>query len=256
MILRRLTDALRQPDWVTVVIETLIVVFGVFIGLQVNNWNAERLERTLERDTLFRLHADILESKVGQTRDLRFLEQQIADQAVILKSLDRCHVTPEDDVAFQRGISTLGYINPPRFYRRTIDEIAASGRTDIISNSELAAELARIVALVEWRGVAYDSLLFLFTPHRYEIESQVRHDISRTLPDDYIAEHRSGVLYDIELLCQQPKLTSAISTISYYTDERRAAYAPLLDDYSELLEWIERELKARWNVSVEKGGTL
>lgn len=39
MILRRLTTALRKQDWFTVVIETLIVMFGVFLGLQVNNWN-------------------------------------------------------------------------------------------------------------------------------------------------------------------------------------------------------------------------
>ena len=40
MILRRLTTALRKQDWFTVVIETLIVVLGVFLGLQVNNWSA------------------------------------------------------------------------------------------------------------------------------------------------------------------------------------------------------------------------
>jgi hypothetical protein len=44
MILRRLTNAIRNQDWFTVVIETLIVVFGVFMGIQVANWNAERLE--------------------------------------------------------------------------------------------------------------------------------------------------------------------------------------------------------------------
>ncbi|WP_299949230.1 hypothetical protein [Hyphomonas sp. BRH_c22] len=38
MILRRITDAFRKQDWFTVAVETLIVFFGVFIGLQVNNW--------------------------------------------------------------------------------------------------------------------------------------------------------------------------------------------------------------------------
>ena len=37
MILRRLATSIRKQDWFTVFIETLIVVFGVFIGLQVNN---------------------------------------------------------------------------------------------------------------------------------------------------------------------------------------------------------------------------
>jgi uncharacterized protein YcgL (UPF0745 family) len=58
MILRRLTTALRKQDWFTVVIETLIVVFGVFIALQVNNWNAGRLERVDTQNVLERLERD------------------------------------------------------------------------------------------------------------------------------------------------------------------------------------------------------
>ena len=45
MILQRLATAIRKQDWFTVIIETLIVVFGVFIGLQVNNWNEARKDR-------------------------------------------------------------------------------------------------------------------------------------------------------------------------------------------------------------------
>ena len=48
MILRRLTNAFRKQDWFTVFIETLIVVLGVFIGLQVNNWNESRQQHALK----------------------------------------------------------------------------------------------------------------------------------------------------------------------------------------------------------------
>ena len=45
MILRRLTDAFRKQDWFTVGIETLIVVLGVFHGLQ----SAREVARALKR---------------------------------------------------------------------------------------------------------------------------------------------------------------------------------------------------------------
>jgi hypothetical protein len=45
MILQRLATSIRKQDWFTVVIETLIVMFGAFLGLQVNNWNQARFER-------------------------------------------------------------------------------------------------------------------------------------------------------------------------------------------------------------------
>lgn len=38
-------DACRKQDWLRVVIETLMVVLGAFLGLQVNSWNATRQAR-------------------------------------------------------------------------------------------------------------------------------------------------------------------------------------------------------------------
>ncbi|WP_373006243.1 hypothetical protein [Hyphomonas sp.] len=58
MILRRITDAFRKQDWFTFAVETLIVVFGVFIGLRVNNWNAARIEQAQEQEYLIRLKDD------------------------------------------------------------------------------------------------------------------------------------------------------------------------------------------------------
>jgi hypothetical protein len=59
MILRRITSAFRKQDWFTVGIETLIVVFGVFIGLQVNNWNEARKHRIEAESSRERLIADL-----------------------------------------------------------------------------------------------------------------------------------------------------------------------------------------------------
>ena len=43
MVLRRLAENLRAQNWAAVSIELLIVIVGVYIGLQVNTWNEERL---------------------------------------------------------------------------------------------------------------------------------------------------------------------------------------------------------------------
>ena len=59
MILQRLATAIRKQDWFTVIIETLIVVFGVFIGLQVNNWNEARKDRLEAETSRERLIADL-----------------------------------------------------------------------------------------------------------------------------------------------------------------------------------------------------
>jgi hypothetical protein len=55
MILRRLTENLRAQNWTAISIEFLIVVFGVFIGTQVSNWNQERLARRETEQMLVQL---------------------------------------------------------------------------------------------------------------------------------------------------------------------------------------------------------
>lgn len=72
MILQRLATSIRNQDWFTVVIETLIVVFGVFIGLQVNTWSGARADRAAYAEALVRFEAEI-------DRNIAELERAVAD---------------------------------------------------------------------------------------------------------------------------------------------------------------------------------
>lgn len=58
MILRRLAKSIRQQDWFTVTLEVVIVVLGVFIGIQVSNWNDARAAEAREGLLLDELRAE------------------------------------------------------------------------------------------------------------------------------------------------------------------------------------------------------
>lgn len=60
MILRSITKHVRDQNWFAVGIDFLIVVVGVFIGIQVANWNAERQLAAQERAYLVQLRDEIL----------------------------------------------------------------------------------------------------------------------------------------------------------------------------------------------------
>ena len=248
MILRRLVENLKQQHWTAIAIELVIVVLGVFIGMQVSNWNEERTERLQEKGLLIRLHEDVRESVAGQDRDLRFLKRELDDQALILKSLDACIVEPADDEAFQRGINTLGYINPPRFTRRTVNEMVAGGKADIIRNAAIKEALAAIVALADWRVQFFDQSARRTEHSRYIVEGRVRFAPGRRYPDEFLGDFM-GVDYDIKSLCADPGVASAVSAISNATYERRNAYLPLLKRYRDFLPKLEAELQARWQVN-------
>jgi hypothetical protein len=59
MILRRVIAHFRKQEWTAIAIDFLIVVVGVFVGLQVSNWNSQRETRNLEGYYLSSLSQEI-----------------------------------------------------------------------------------------------------------------------------------------------------------------------------------------------------
>ncbi|HBS34132.1 MAG TPA: hypothetical protein DEA50_03505 [Parvularcula sp.] len=59
MILRRVIEHFRKQEWTAIFLDFVIVVAGVFVGLQVSNWNAARAETAQERDILASIAQDL-----------------------------------------------------------------------------------------------------------------------------------------------------------------------------------------------------
>ena len=59
MILRRVIEHFRKQEWTAIAIDFVIVVMGVFVGMQVNNWNAARQQSLLADAYLVRLSGDL-----------------------------------------------------------------------------------------------------------------------------------------------------------------------------------------------------
>jgi hypothetical protein len=59
MILRRLAHNLREQNWTAIVIEFVLLVLGVFLGMQVSNWNQARVDDERARGYLARMRSDL-----------------------------------------------------------------------------------------------------------------------------------------------------------------------------------------------------
>ena len=59
MILRRVISHFRNQEWTAIALDFLIVVIGVFVGLQVNNWNAARAEQATVAGHLSEIAEDL-----------------------------------------------------------------------------------------------------------------------------------------------------------------------------------------------------
>ena len=141
MILRRVTEHLREQHWTAIAIDLVIVILGVFIGLQVNNWNEARNERSRERTYLERLLVDFdanaktLEIYVeGRQRDAQIL----ANLAVALRDGGN----PPTDEALQRPLCRWGAAPLPDLRQGTYDELVSSGGLSVLRDEKVRILLA------------------------------------------------------------------------------------------------------------------
>jgi len=83
MILRRLTANLRVQNWTAIAIEFLIVVVGVFVGIQASNWNQARISRADTQHLLMRIEPEIdqIIDFAANTRDYYATSRRFAETA-------------------------------------------------------------------------------------------------------------------------------------------------------------------------------
>ena len=249
MILRRVKAHIAKEDWFAVFVDFLIVVVGVFIGIQVANWNDAVRERQKERSYLIRLHQDFIESARNIEAVIGYLNVNLQDHQVIISSLDSCSLDPEEVIAFQRGIQTITLVDRTRIFRNTYDELRASGSVDIIQNETIKDQLAKTIAAAERRETLHESLLRILEHHHHKIMDYVRVDISTPLEDSQLF---STLKFDIQEMCQDKKLAGTISDASLHTRASLVGLEFVSENYDALLIELEQELFSRWQYETEE----
>ena len=67
MILSKLSETISELKWTSAILELLIVIVGIFVGLQVDGWNEDRKDRIEEQIVLERLAADLEARQFAKT---------------------------------------------------------------------------------------------------------------------------------------------------------------------------------------------
>jgi hypothetical protein len=100
MILRRVMEHVKTQNWFAVAIDFVIVVTGVFIGIQVSNWNEVRKEGADRQLYIAQLIGDLEEIE----RRAKHTAQQYANRALaanrVMEFLRSERAAPDDPEQF------------------------------------------------------------------------------------------------------------------------------------------------------------
>ena len=137
MLLRRVIQHVRKQEWTAIGIDFVIVVVGVFVGIQAQQWSNEREQRRLERVYLERVLSDINLSIETNELNIARLTANSEGSTLVLESLRRCSLPVAQRDDFADGLSDVAKVGPSVFVLSTMEEMLSAGNFSIIRNQKL-----------------------------------------------------------------------------------------------------------------------
>ncbi len=133
--------------------EIVLVVIGILIALQINNWNEDRKMQKEEKNALVRMHLEselIVDYVTKRKNEREFLVRQMENSARALheKSLENI----EDD-DFAGGVFLAGIyqaVSPPR---STFDELKNAGKLQVIQSRKVQESISDFYVNLDYINV-------------------------------------------------------------------------------------------------------
>ncbi len=215
MILRRFIEHVKEQNWFAVGLDIIVVIVGIFLGMQVTNWNETRIENETAKIYIERLKEDL----VGNQKDLQerityFLKvKEYAKDA--LNGLN----SPKEDLDkdFVINIYQASHMLPRELSRDTYDEILSVGAL----NTETTIEVRKRLAIY-YRSIAAQVVnLGRRSPYRDLIRETIPYDaqvLIRASCDDIITTESNGeprivLPEDCDIEIPQPLVDESIDAI-------------------------------------------
>ena len=166
MILRRVTKHVKDQNWFAVGIDFMIVVVGVFIGLQVANWNEARQERQREAHYLYRLDQefDVIRNRLVGGIDV--FERSVRNIDLLLTAHRVYSETSNsefaDDESLSAAITDISSGRVPAGSPAAFREMVSNGALETLQSDELRQAL---FAYDEFSTIARDGWRSLRDEH-------------------------------------------------------------------------------------------
>jgi hypothetical protein len=185
MILRRLSQSLKEQNWTAIVIEFVLLVSGVFLGIQVSNWNAER--ETKQKAEVFtqRLKADLREEAFGYQYLIEYNRDVLAAAEKAVNALTG-KVPLSNEQLLINAYRATQYKQPQRF-RASYDELISTGNIGLIKDQQLRLTAMRVYNVATMDNMVREGAQSHYREaFRMSIDNDVQRALNKQCGDHYV----------------------------------------------------------------------
>ncbi|MEY2920636.1 MAG: hypothetical protein RL261_1941 [Pseudomonadota bacterium] len=245
MNLRRVVEHVKAQHWTAVAIDFVIVVAGVFMGLQVQEWNSARGHRAAEIGYLNSMEEDVAYSIGSLERMIVVMEKQQVARAALYEYSTNPRATLAPGVRDQLVMVGLFYLAQLDIRQVTFEALKSSGQLSAIRSPALVSRLQSLssdVASALSLQADENQVTYLFSDpilvanlDMGGIFRQPRSDGKRLIPwlkDDPRPAPTPAVMKTIPF-------GNAVLYRSFFTEERSRSAHQILDQHRRIAELID-----------------
>ena len=162
MILRRIIAHFRKQEWTAIALDFVIVVVGVFVGLQAQAWNESRQDRVQERMYIERLARDFtaIEERTEFANEKWLSVINVSRR--LLADIDAFNATgrmPRTEQAILVDLNDLQGTRIPAPRAATFVEMLSTGEIRVLRDEDLRDALLAYDTQTHYALIAYDVLV-------------------------------------------------------------------------------------------------
>jgi len=189
MLLRSISSHVRSQNWSAVALDFIIVVVGIFVGLQADAWNENRKERNRERAAIEQLLSDFTTNGAIVKDMADFHVEKVEELTFAMDALTRGELAPDEAVRFRNAFISMTQLPPLGATMGGYDALIASGDFALIQDQKLRSMLVNLNADLE----AERSLLSYFRDMNNSQSIQPAFDLILVVPTDDRSDARLRV---------------------------------------------------------------
>lgn len=171
MLIRRMSAHVKEQNWFAVWLDLVIVFLAVFIGLQADNWNQQRVANENAKTYYARLITDLQAERSSRIARVVYFEQTKQHAEAAIDALRTPGQNMGKELLIDAYQATQRWNYTPQ--RTTYDELIGAGIANAIPDVEIRSRLANVYLLLFTSKTTLEEP----TPFRDKLRQEMLHEV-------------------------------------------------------------------------------
>ena len=234
--------------------EIILVVIGILIALQINNWNENRKERAIELSYLNRLVIDLEENKTLWQKTLLRKKKQLEAARIFLNF--RFSKNQDTIIKVLPYFQNLGIWKDININQVTFNEMVSSGNLNLITNDSIKIKLLNLDKL--YKAILNNQELLktehndrlhqptmkiVNTSNAFVTDPKQRHVIKRKLTQEEMGIYFNQFQKDLTTLINDKEFINGVVGVTYNAKSQFRSFEEALIMINDIIVLLNEELE-------------